>query len=374
MLKQIAVGNDGTLAGIGTDDFVYLMIEGVWVNLDIKAKKVAASINNQILIIDMDDMAYANYPGFFTIPIIHDIKKSFLRPRKGVAYQISNQYMPIHTMGNGTTIWEADNLPADCVNLGQVITDGNLPPNFGTRCYDLRPEIMKNPVSYEELAVLDVPADIRVYRPVPEAGFSCVSHIAWAGVAPRPPYPFYCIDSAYIENGVLESKGNNLFRILPANGKSVTKNYFQYWEVDEAAEGPTSFYTPPPKPTFSLFPQAFAQGPEAPSEDPEEAPVGAALVGEEFLTTPENLAALDDELEEQADEELEETIPELPEFPDPGGEGGPPLGATPQDPGTIGAIFQSSCGQTSRFDGASSLIFISNFLLGFLLTIFRRRK
>ena len=391
LMKQISVGVDGSLAGIGTDDFIYLMVEGAWINLDVKAKKVSISINNQLAYIGMDDVAYTNYPNFFIIPIIHDIKKSFIRPRKGVAFRNSNQYRVIHSMGDGATIWEADNLPAGCVNLGQVITENNSPPNFDTRCYDLREEIMKNPVSFEELAILDVPNDIRVYRPVPEAGFSCVSHIAWAGTDPPPLDHIYCIDSAYIENGVLERKGENLYRILPANGKSVTKNYFQYWEPEESSEGPTSFYLPLPekKSIFSIFPSAFAQTPEPASEDPEEAPVGAALVGEEFLTTPENLTALDDELEELADEELEETIPEVPEFPPPGqdgfpppGQDGGPIGEIPQvggpeggrATGQTGAFAQTSCGKATKLDGSASLIFISNFLIGFLLTIFRRRK
>jgi len=383
LMKQIAVGNDGTLVGIGTDDFLYLSIEGSWVNLDAKAKKIAASINNQIAYIGMDDKAYTNYSSFFSIPVIHDIKKSFLRPRKGVAYRKTNNYQKIHELLNGTTIWEAINLPDGCVNLGQIITENNLYPNFETRCYEYRENVMKHPVSYEELAVLDVPDDIRVFRPVPEAGFSCVSHIAWPGADPPPVEHIYCIDSGYIENGVLESKGNNLFRIMPANGKSVTKNYFQYWEENEVSQGPSSFYIPAPKtnPLFSLIPQAHAAE-ASPTVDPDEAPIGGALVGEEFLTTPENLAALDDELEELADDELEEVIDPLPDLGLPGGDiigdgspGGGMEGATsPRSVGKTGAVFQSSCGKTERTGPNSSWFFISNFLIGFILTIFRRRK
>ena len=165
---------------------------------------------------------------------------------------------------------------------------------------------------------------------------------------------------------------------------TLSKNYFQYWEGSEVEQGPSSFYLPTPKenPIFSLFPQAFAQEPEPVSSDPDEAPVGAALVGEEFLTTPENLATLDDELEELADEELDENI-EIPETPPPGGTppvgglGGPIGGTSPEGARPIGqsnAIFQTSCGQVGRANSSSSWIFISNFLIGLLLTIFRRRK
>ncbi|RLA62684.1 MAG: hypothetical protein DRQ89_08915 [Epsilonproteobacteria bacterium] len=389
LMKQIAVGADGTLAGIGTDDFVYLRIEEEWVNLDVKAKKIAASVNNQIVYIGMDDIAYTNYTYFFPIPIIHNMTKSVVRPRKGVAYQKIRDYRPIFSFPNGTSIWEATNLPDNYVNLGHVVSDSTDEPSFETRGYlervEAAPDMMVMPTDYEELAVLHVGRNLKVYRPIAQAGYSCLGHVAWGPEDPtsdeKPPLELIrCVSSDYIENALLEPKADSsIFRIIPANDRASSTEYFQFWTGEESTAVQSTFYIPMPKKefTFSLFSSAHAA--EATStEDPVEevAPVGAVLLGEEFLTTEAELPALDDELELLADEELEEAELDPPTAPptDPSTAPTTPEGAVGiPTAGTagLGSRYESSCGSSGD---SSSLMFFSNFLLGLLLTFFRRKK